>query len=50
MKDVVIGINSVIVGSVVIGENTIVRIGAIVTKDIEAQVTVVGNNKLLKSF
>ncbi len=49
MPGVVIGINSAIVGPIVIGTNTTVGIGAIITKNIEDNVTVVGNNTILKN-
>ena len=50
MSNVVIVINSTVVGPIVIGKNTTVGIGAIVTKNTNENMTVVGNNKTLKKI
>ena len=44
---VIIGINSVVVGPIVIGRNSIIGSNAVVTKDVDEDSTIVGVNKKL---
>lgn len=46
-NNVIIGINSCVLGPILVGENSIVGTGAIATKDIIENVTVVSVNKIL---
>ncbi|WP_430815369.1 serine O-acetyltransferase [Carboxylicivirga sp. RSCT41] len=45
--DVTVGINSCVLGPVTIGENSIVGTGAIVTKDVPSNSTIVSVNKVI---
>ena len=47
MPRVVIGINSTVIGPIVIGKQVIVGVGAIVTQNVEDYSIVVGNNKII---
>ena len=47
MQDVVIGINSCILGPCIIGNKAVVGTGAIITKDVEENRTVIGINKMM---
>jgi acetyltransferase-like isoleucine patch superfamily enzyme len=42
-NDVFIGVNSVVLGNVTIGDNSIIGAGSIVTRDVPANVVVAGN-------
>lgn len=44
---VIIGINAVVIGPIVIGENSRIGSNAVVTKDVEENTTIVGVNKKL---
>ena len=48
LQNVVIGINSVVIGPIVIGENVIIGSNAVVTKDVKENLIIIGNNKELK--
>lgn len=48
IKDgVVIGINSCLLGPIIINENVVIGANAVVTKNIERDLIVIGNNKIL---
>ena len=47
-KGVMLGANSVILGTVTIGEYAKIGAGAVITKDIPAYAVVVGNNRIIR--
>jgi serine O-acetyltransferase len=47
MGNNIIGINSVIIGPIVIGSNATIGSGSVITKSVKQGLTVVGNNKIL---
>lgn len=47
-KGAVLGANSVILGKITVGECAKIGAGAVITKDVPANATVVGNNKIIR--
>lgn len=49
-NNVIIGINSCVLGPIIVGENSVVGTGAIATKDVLENVTVVSVNKVIPTI
>lgn len=47
-KNCLIGANAVLIGNIIIGEGSTIAAGAVITKDIPSNSTVIGHNDILK--